>query len=39
MKKLIIAVFLLLVFVNLSGQNMPDSITVINRLGPVFQQN
>ena len=39
MKKLIVAGFLLSLFINLSGQNRPDSITVINRLGPVFQQN
>jgi len=39
MKKLIVAGFLLSLFINLFGQNRPDSITVINRLGPVFQQN
>jgi hypothetical protein len=39
MKKSIIAGFLLTVFFNLYGQNQPDSITVKNRLGPVFQQN
>jgi hypothetical protein len=44
MKKLIIAGFLLSLFINVFvinvfGQNRPDSITVINRLGPVFRQN
>jgi len=39
MKKSIIAGFLLTVFFTLNGQNQPDSITVKNRLGPVFQQN
>jgi hypothetical protein len=39
MKKSIIAGFLLTVFFTLNGQNEPDSITVKNRLGPVFQQN
>jgi hypothetical protein len=39
MRKSIIVGFLLTVFFNLYGQNQPDSITVKNRLGPVFQQN
>ena len=39
MKKSIIVGFLLTVFFNLYGQNQADSITVKNRLGPVFQQN
>jgi len=39
MKKSIIAGFLLTVFFTLNGQNQPYSITVKNRLGPVFQQN
>jgi hypothetical protein len=39
MKKLIIAGLLLTIVYSLYGQNQPDSITTVNRLGPVFQQN
>jgi len=39
MKKLIITGILLTVFLSLYGQSQSDSISVKNRLGPVFQQN